>query len=119
MAEVHGILAWIVAVAAGALVVASVAMAVGSARSRLWLDRTILALLVAAIAAASGGIVVAATAGPPRDPLHLVYGAAVLVVPVVGRYVARGAEPRRLGRMMAVVAVVTAGVALRAITTGG
>ena len=119
MAEVHGILAWVVAVAAGALVVASVAMAVGSARSRLWLDRAILALLVAAVLAALGGIVVAITAGPPRDPLHLVYGAAALFVPVVGRYVVRRADRRRFGRIMAVVSVVTVGVALRGITTGG
>ena len=119
MAEVHGILAWIVAVAAGGVLVASSAMAIGAATSRLWLDRAILALLAAALTVAIIGLPLAVAGAPPADPLHLVYGAAVVGLPIGGRYVTRGDGPRRMGRAMTVVSLVTLGVLFRAFTTAG
>lgn len=119
MAEVHGILAWIVAVAAGAVLVASWAMAIGAATSRLWLDRAILALLAVGLPVAGIGLPLALVGAPPPDPLHLVYGAAVVGLPVGGRYWTRRDGPRRMGRAMTVVALVTLGVLFRAFTTGG
>lgn len=119
MAELHGILAWVVAIAVAAMLVASLAMATGAATSRLWLDRAILAQLAATAIVSIAGLGVAVTRGAPADALHLLYGAAVLALPAGARYATRGDDPRRMGRAMTVVSVVTAGVLFRALTTGG
>jgi hypothetical protein len=119
MNGIHGLLAYAAAAGLAAVLVAAAAMAVGLTRSRLWLDRAILVQIAAGILAALAGVFVAATVRPPADPLHLLYGGVLVAAPGVARYAARRADAGRMGRALAIVAVVTLGVAVRAFMTGG
>lgn len=119
MIDVHQSLALAAAAGTGAVFVASAALAAGLAVSLVWLDRAILVQLATGLATGLVGLAVAAVSEPPADPLHLLYGAVLVSLPVGGRYATRRADPRRIGRAMAVVSLVTLGVAVRAFMTGG
>ncbi len=119
MDGIHGLLAYAAASGLAAVLVAAVAMAAGLTGSRLWLDRAILLQIAAGILAALAGLFVAATLRPPADPLHLLYGGVLVAAPGVARYAVRRADARSMGRTLAIVAVVTLGVAVRAFRTGG
>ena len=118
MSDVHGALAILATVAAAAFVLVAILTAIGTTPSRLWLDRAILAQAATAILAAGVGALVA-IGRPPSDPLHLLYGALIVAGPIGARYVVRGQATRRLGRSMAIVGVVLAGIVIRAFMTGG
>ena len=115
---VHFALACASVVGITALLVASLATATGWLRTRLWLDRSILAQTGTALAAAVIGLVMLVAGSRPPDALHLVYGVVLVVGPLAARYVVRNVATRRTGGAMAIVAIVLAGVVVRSFMTG-
>jgi hypothetical protein len=116
---VHGWLAVLAVVAAGAIVVASVLAVLGLRVTRTLLDRLLIGLLLTAGSAAILGPVIWAAGRPPADPLHALYGAlAVLALPL-----ARAAGGRRpapvVARWLLLGGLVTLGALLRLWMTGG
>jgi hypothetical protein len=100
------------------IVAASIALALGAREARLWLDRAILVALVVAGLDAVVGIALIASGHAPSDLLHVVYGAATLVVLPVVRWAGRGRDLRRRALWMVAGSVVLAGVLLRLTQTG-
>jgi hypothetical protein len=117
MTDVHVVLAWAAAAGIAALFVAGLAAALG-ATSRGWLDRAILLQLGTASAASVGGAVLIAMGRGPSDPLHVLYGAVLVVGPLATRYLARQEGTGRIGAAMTLVAAIGAGVVLRSFMTG-
>jgi hypothetical protein len=116
---VHGWLAVLAVVAAGAIVVASVLAVLGLRVTRTLLDRLLIGLLLTAGSAAILGPVIWTAGRPPADPLHALYGAlAVLAFPL-----ARAAGGRRpapvVARWLLLGGLVTLGALLRLWMTGG
>lgn len=123
----------IVAVAgAGALVVASLAVALGRPVPRRLIDRLLLVLVLGVVIAIVSGPVVLAGGRAVRDPLHALYGTVALLAGPVARAAAmRDASgtgggspyprlaPVRLGRWMVAGGLVTLGALLRLWMTGG
>lgn len=118
MAGLHGILAWGVAAVVVALVVVAALTATGRVASYRLLDRAILVEAGAAAIAAVAGLAVALTAAPPRDALHLLYGAVVAIAPVAARLAAQGRDARSIGRWVLAAAVVALGATVRSFMTG-
>lgn len=114
----HAVLAWSAVAGGACLLVASLAVGLGRARSRLWLDRAILIQAATAFAASVAGMLMLALGGRSSDPLHLMYGAILVGGPVATRYALRDAPLRRLGGIMTIVALIVAGVLLRSFMTG-
>lgn len=83
------------------------------------LDRVLLLQAAVLGLALVTGVWVALTSGSPRDPLHLAYGAAVLVPLPVARYIARTGTPRRRAAYLALGALTTVGLVMRLFQTGG
>jgi hypothetical protein len=119
MTDFHVMLAWTAVAGSASLLAASVATAVGLTRSRLWLDRAILLQVGTALAASVGGSVLVAMGRGPSDPLHVLYGAVLVIGPLATRYLVRQAPSPRLGGVMTVVAVLGVGVLIRSFATGG
>ena len=120
LAELHAWLAVATAVLAVALTVVALLLAVGVLRSRRWLDRLILALLVAVAAALLLGPVIAIGRGAgPADPLHFVYAMVALLAVPVARLVAYGRGSTRVGWWVVAGGLVTLGALLRLWATGG
>jgi hypothetical protein len=111
-------LARVVAVAAAATLVAAIALRAGSAPARAWVDRAILGAL--ALVALDGllGLTLVALGHAPTDLLHVVYGAAALLVLPVARYAGRARELRRRALWVAGGSVVLLGILLRLAQTG-
>jgi hypothetical protein len=114
--------AW-AAVAAAVLAVTTVLLGVlhglRSVPGRVWLDRLVLALLVATALAAVLGLGVLVGSRPPADGLHLVYGAAAVLAVPVARAIAGARRSGRLGWWLAAGGLVTLGALLRLWATGG
>jgi hypothetical protein len=120
MAAVHGSLSILAAVALVAMLAVAAATWAGAMRTHRWLDRSILAQAVSAALAAAAGVLVAIASGRlPTDPLHVVYGAVLVVGPVTGRYAARTQSSVRLGRSMTLIGVLAMGILVRALLTAG
>lgn len=119
MSVLHAVLAWSAVAGGACLLAASLAAGLGWARSRLWLDRAILIQGGSAFGASLAGVLALAIGGRPPDPLHVMYGAILVVGPVAVRYALRDAPPRGLGGIMTIVALIVAGVLLRSFMTGG
>jgi hypothetical protein len=117
MNSLHATLAIVAAVGIALFAVAALLTAVGTLRSRVWLDR---ALIVQGSSAVAAGLTGLATFGtrPPSDGLHLLYGALIVVGPLAARALAHGQETRRLGRSLTLVALVVVGILVRAFMTG-
>lgn len=64
------------------------------------------------------GAVVAILATPPRDPLHLLYGAVVLLVPCIARVAGQGRGTRSVARWVAAGSLVALGATVRSFMTG-
>ncbi|HEU4919200.1 MAG TPA: hypothetical protein VFT20_05625 [Candidatus Limnocylindrales bacterium] len=118
MTDVHVVLAWAAAAGIAALLTAGLAVALGVS-SRAWLDRAILLQLGTALAASVGGVVLVAMGRGPSDPLHVVYGAVLVVGPLATRYLARQEGTRRIAVAMTLAAAIGAGVVARSFLTGG
>ena len=122
LAQLHLALAVAAAVVAAAIVVLGVVDAAGlvtAPRSRRWLDRAIIALLLVTGAAAIVGPLLLIAVGPPREWLHLVYAAAALAAAPVARAVAAARGSSRTGAWVAVGGLVTLAALLRLWGTGG
>ena len=119
MAVLHGALAWLSAISIVAVVAVALPTAVGWTRTYRALDATLLGQAVATLLAGATGALLAATAHPPADPLHLLYGALAAGLPIVTRIMAQGRAPRSIGRWVAVAALVALGATLRSFMTGG
>jgi hypothetical protein len=119
MSVLHAVLAWLAVAGGACLLAASLAAGLGRARSRLWLDRAILIQGGSAFAASLAGVMALATGARPPDPLHVMYGAILVVGPVAMRYALRDATLRRLGGIMTILALIVAGVLLRSFMTAG
>ncbi|HSL34609.1 MAG TPA: hypothetical protein VK871_13220 [Candidatus Limnocylindrales bacterium] len=117
MIDVHVVLAWAAAAGIAALLAAGLAAVLG-ASSRGWLDRAILFQLGTALAASVGGVVLVAMGRGPSDPLHVLYGAVLVVGPLATRYLARQEGTRRIAIAMTLVAAIGAGVLARSFMTG-
>ncbi len=63
------------------------------------------------------GALLALSTGGPREPLHLLYGVAIAVALPAGIVYARDRSPARQSLVLALVALFTAGLAIRGITT--
>jgi hypothetical protein len=100
------------------VLVAAIALALGVNGARLWLDRAILVALVLAGLDAFVGIALIASGHGPSDLLHVVYGAAALVVLPVVRWAGRGRDLSRRALWVVAGSVVLAGVLLRLAQTG-
>ena len=134
MTGVHQFLALASALACVVLVGASVwswlaARRSGGARDhRLAVDRAILVAVAAITAAGLVGVVLFVSGSRPGDGLHLLYGVAAVVTPLVGWWLAvrrgEGSEPvlgRRRARRNGVIAIaslILLGVILRLFLTG-
>jgi hypothetical protein len=118
MTSVHVALAWLTVAATIGLLVVSVSGAISGRPSRTWIDRFVLVQLVAAGAALVVGLVVAATASPPADPLHFVYALVVVTTLPIARYLTHGRSDTSLARWMAVAILVVMGGLLRSFMTG-
>ena len=122
LAQLHLALAVAAAIVAAALVVLGLVDAAGlvtGPRSRRWLDRAILALLLVTAAAAIVGPLVLLVVGPPREWLHLVYAAAAFAAAPVARAIAAARGSSRTGAWVAVGGLVTLAALLRLWGTGG
>jgi hypothetical protein len=122
LAQLHLALAVAAAIVAAAVVVLGIVDAAGlvtTPRSRRWLDRAILALLLVTAAAAIVGPLVLLVVGPPREWLHLVYAAAALAAAPVARAIAAARGSSRTGAWVAVGGLVTLAALLRLWGTGG
>jgi hypothetical protein len=122
LAQLHLALAVAAAIVAAGIVALGVVDAAGvvtAPRSRRWLDRGILALLVVTAAAAIVGPLVLVVTGPPREWLHLVYAAAALAAAPVARTIAAARGSSRTGAWVAVGGLVTLAALLRLWGTGG
>jgi hypothetical protein len=120
MAAVHGFLSIVAAVSLVAMLVVAAATWAGALRTHRWLDRAILAQAFSAgLAAATGVLVAIAGARLPSDPLHVLYGALLVVGPLTGRYAARRQSSVRLGRSMTLIGVLAMGILVRALMTAG
>jgi uncharacterized membrane protein YecN with MAPEG domain len=118
MSVLHAVLAWSAVAGGACLLAASLAVGLGRASSRLWLDRAILIQGGSALGTSLAGVLALAFGSRPPDPLHLMYGAILVFGPVATRYTLRDAPPRRLGGIMTIVALIVAGVLLRSFMTG-
>jgi hypothetical protein len=119
LAVLHAWVATLAAIIAGALVVLGVLDALRMVDARRWLDRLVLALLVALLGATVLGPGIVIGVRPPTDPLHFLYaGIALGTVPVL-RFVAHERRSDRLGGWLAVGGIITLGALLRLWATGG
>ncbi|HEY3522882.1 MAG TPA: hypothetical protein VGK63_04200 [Candidatus Limnocylindrales bacterium] len=118
MSEFHATGALALAVTDLLVLIAAIALGLGARSTRLWLDRAILVALILAAIDALVGIVLIASGHGPSDLLHVVYGAAALLVLPIARWAGRGADPRRRALWVAAGSVVLAAVLLRLAQTG-
>ena len=117
MNTLHGTLAVVAAVGVAAFLIAAALTAVGILRTRLWLDRVILAQAATGLAAGLAGLGAALTR-PPTDVLHILYGALIALGPLVARMLVPSQTTRRLGRSLTLVGLVLVGILVRAFMTG-
>jgi ABC-type Fe3+ transport system permease subunit len=109
------------AVAAGAAVCVAISGMVAFVIRRdpqPWLDRALLAAVATAAVAMATGIVLLATGARPEDPLHLIYGVVLLVLPLIARYLARPARTGRQSIAVGIAGLVALTVIVRLIQTG-
>jgi hypothetical protein len=118
MEQLHFLLAWLAAVGAVVLVVASVLTATGRTPSYLLLDRAILGQIATLLAAIISGLIVAPATSGPRDALHFLYAVVALLAPGATRYALRASDATRMGRWVTVAALVAAGAVARLFMTG-
>ncbi len=118
MPELHIALAATIAGAAAASLLVGLALVVRHrGPNRLLLG--LLGLLVGlSVLNALVGLALALTGGPPRDPLHFLYGLAVMVAVPVAFGLAVGRAPRRQAVLLAAGALVVLGLLLRLVQTG-
>ena len=114
----HVTLAVAAAVGLALLVVASVYAVVVRDYRRILVDRLLLAELGLLLLAAVTGLLVFATSRGLSDPLHLVYGVAVVVALPIARYLGRRGTPRRRGGYLLLGALVSLGLLARLFMTG-
>jgi hypothetical protein len=119
MAELHTALT----AAAAAIAAAGLLVGLGLALRGRGPDRLLVGLLAAlvVVSAANGlvGLARLAAGGSPRDPLHLLYGVALVVVAPVAAGLAVRRPPRRQAILLAVGALVALGLLFRLAETGG
>ena len=118
MSDFHGTGAIALAVIDVLVLVAAIALGLGARGAKLWLDRAILVALILAAIDALVGIALIASGHGPSDLLHVVYGAAALLVLPIARWAGRGGDTRRRALWVAAGSVVLAGVLLRLAQTG-
>jgi hypothetical protein len=118
MAVLHAGLAWLAAASVVGLLVVAAATAMGRLASYRALDLAVLTQLVVTGLAALAGAATAASTSPPADPLHLVYGALDVFVPIGVRAAVQGRDARAIGRWVTVAALVAVGATLRSFMTG-
>jgi hypothetical protein len=119
MSGLHAGLAVVTAIAVAALLVASIAAAVGWSRGRLWLDRAVIVQAAVALVALLSGLGLLLTGSRPADPLHFLYGAVLAGLALIVRASAGRRPTRRVGTWLAVGSLVLIGVLIRAFMTGG
>jgi hypothetical protein len=117
MAGIHAAAAIVAAVATALVVVLALIAAPRGAGSRRGLDAAILLQLGAAGVTAVAGLGSAAIR-LPGDPLHVLYGAVVVLAIPAGRYAGRAGPLRRTARLCLIGAVVAAGAVARSFMTG-
>ena len=86
--------------------------------SQRWSHEVWLAFLALVVAQGLAGVAIAVTQGGPAEGIHWVYGAAILVVLLIGNGVAMAALPGRRGHVMALMAALIAVLAWRLSQTG-
>ncbi len=118
MDGLHAALAWVAAASVLAVLGAGALTASGRHATYRTLDRLILVQVGAGALAALAGAASAAGAAPPRDPLHLLYGAVTVILPVAVRAWAQGRPTRSVGRWVAVAALIALGATVRSFMTG-
>jgi hypothetical protein len=118
MDGLHAALAWAAAAAVVAVLGAALLTATGRLATYRILDRLILAQLAVGALAATAGAATATSSAPPRDVLHLLYGALAVIVPVAVRVWAQGRAARSVGRSVAVAALIALGATVRSFMTG-
>lgn len=115
----HAALAWIALATIVALLVVSLLAVARPRRSYRAIDLAILAQLAATAATGLAGAVTGVIQAPPRDALHLLYGAVALGAPAVARAAAHRRGTRAVARWVAVGALVGLGATVRSFMTGG
>jgi hypothetical protein len=118
MTLVHMLLAYVTLGGAGLVLIAAVLGLAAPQRLRVWLDRAILAALIALAISLLSGLPLIVLAGGPADPLHFLYA---LVAPAVGagaRYLGHNVDVRRRAIYMTVAAIALLGVVYRLFATG-
>jgi hypothetical protein len=113
----HLVTAVLVGLLIAAVAVASVVGLVAR-RRRFLEDRLILVALVAVAAAIVSGALVAIGGGRPRDGLHLLYAAGILIILPVGRFAWRRLDDRRRDWLLLAGCLVGLGLLLRLAQTG-
>jgi hypothetical protein len=118
MPEAHAALAWPAALAIAVLLAVAALEVVRPRGSYRAIDLALMAQLVATGFTALAGVGVAILAQPPRDPLHLLYGAVVLVVPGVARVAGHRRGAGAVARWVAAGSLVALGATVRSFMTG-
>jgi hypothetical protein len=118
MAGLHAVLAAGAALGVALLLAAAVAASAGCGRGRHWLDRAILVQAGAAAAAGVTGIILLPGGNRPTDPLHFLYGAVLVALPLGLRLVAGRRPTQRVGSWLVVGSLIAGGVLVRAFMTG-
>jgi hypothetical protein len=118
MGVLHAALAWLAAASVVAVVAVGAATATGRIATYRALDVTLLAQAAITALAGLAGAATYAAVGPPRDPLHLLYGAVTAALPLAVRILGQGGTARTLGRWVALAGLVALGATLRSFMTG-
>ncbi len=96
----------------------AVALATGRGPGRRAVDRAILVALALVAITVVVGAPLPVTGAPPRDPLHFLYALVALAGLPIARVAAADADPRRLGRFVALAALLVLGAMVRLFMTG-
>jgi hypothetical protein len=118
MGGAHAALAWAALVSVAVLlVVAALSLATGR-RSHRAIDLAIVGQAVVTGAAALLGAATAVAQAPPRDALHVLYGALAAVAPAICRAIGHRGGSRSIARWVAAGALVALGATVRSVMTG-
>jgi hypothetical protein len=118
MDSLHLWLALLAAAATALLAAVSAVALIANRWDRFLADRLILAVLAALALASAAGAVIAFTARPPADVLHLVYSGLAFAALPVARYLGRSGTARRRAAIAGAGALVLLAFLARLFMTG-
>ena len=119
MAEVHAVAGWVVLAVVACFLIVSIVLARLREGDRLdRLDRAGRALTALLVVQVALGLLTFLSGRRPSEPLHFLYGAAVVGVLPLASSFASEAPPRARSAVMAVACVIVLGLVWRVFATG-